>query len=282
MSQIDEIRKFKVTPSDRLTRLQFSTTRVKVKCIDGSLSFGTGFFYDSGTEHYFVTNKHVVEDASIITFQVHQANNELPQYVYLDKRRMVDTTLDQWVVHPSKEIDLAFLPITELLSINKSEYLSDFYVPLHYSKIPDDEVISRFSVAMDITMIGCPNSLWDEYNSLPIIRQGITGSHASLPFNGKDEVVIDMACFPGSSGSPIILHDPRWFASSPRFLGILYAGPVIDNKGEVLIKKIPTSQYGDVKVKTTMHLGFAIKSQVLRDFIMEYEFNKYSKQKEEK
>ena len=273
-----------LSPRQFASSLQFvsSTTRIDVKCLDGSLSFGTGFFYDSGTEHYFVTNKHVVEDASIITFQVHQANNESPQYAYLDKRRMIDTTLDEWTFHPEEEIDLAILPVKRLLNQDTTDDISDFYVPLSYFRIPDDEVLNRFSAAMDITMIGCPNSLWDEYNGLPIIRQGITGSHASLAFNGKDEVVIDMACFPGSSGSPIILHDPKWFASAPRFLGILYAGPVIDNNGEVLIKKIPTSQYGDVNVRTMMHLGFAIKSQVLRDFIMEYEFNKYSKVESDK
>jgi|SRR5690606_3595897 len=264
-------RKFKVTPSDKMTRLQFSTARIEVECIDGSSQVGTGFFYHSGTCEYFVTNKHVVEDALLIRFHIHQANEESPQYVLLDKRKFIETTLNHWTLHPNTEVDLAYIPVSCFLTNNSSDDLVNFYVPLQSTNIPDDELVSRFSSVMDVAMIGYPDGLWDEYNGLPIIRQGVTASHASLSFDGRDDVILDIACFPGSSGSPIILHNPKWFASTTRFLGVLYAGPVIDNEGEVLIKHIPTIQSKKVNVGTMMHLGFAIKSHVLQDFISELE-----------
>ncbi len=129
-------------------------------------------------------------------------------------------------------------------------------------------MLERLPVIMSVMMIGYPNGLWDEANGLPIIRQGSTASHPAIPFDGRDEVVLDMACFPRSSGSPIVMHDPKYFSSMPRFIGILYAGPQIDNEGQVLVSKIPTSTNNQVSVLTMMHLGYAIKSNVLHEFLV--------------
>jgi len=57
-------------------------------------------------------------------------------------------------------------------------------------------------------MIGYPNGLWDHVNNLPLIRRGITASHPGVDYqiegqNGPGVTVIDMACFPDSSGSPV-------------------------------------------------------------------------------
>ena len=55
-------------------------------------------------------------------------------------------------------------------------------------------------------MIGYPIGLIDEYNNKPIVRKGITATTYNIDYNGKKEFLIDIACFPGSSGSPIFIR----------------------------------------------------------------------------
>lgn len=119
-------------------------------------------------------------------------------------------------------------------------------------------------------MIGCPNGLSDNVNNLPIIRQGVTATNPSFPYNGKQEFMVDMACFPGSSGSPIFLYNNSGFydgkeksyimgASRIKLLGILYAGPLISNSGEITLNN--TLKFD---VASMMHLGNAIRSSELK------------------
>ena len=124
--------------------------------------------------------------------------------------------------------------------------------------IPSEDEQSRFPALMPIAMIGYPTGLWDEQNNLPLFRMGTTASHPTIDFDGRAEVVIDMACFPGSSGSPVVFHDQQYFASAVRFLGVLYAGPTTTIEGEVVLSKIPTNK---TRAESMMHLGYVIKGR---------------------
>src|SRR5690606_28078780 len=119
-------------------------------------------------------------------------------------------------------------------------------------------------------MIGCPNGLSDETNNLPISRRGITATSLTKDYNGKPEFMVDMACFPGSSGSPIFLYDKNGYwdrkknsynLGAPRLklVGILYAGPLIANDGRIVLSHMPR-----VEISSMMHLGNAIKASELR------------------
>src|SRR5439155_8993915 len=73
--------------------------------------------------------------------------------------------------------------------------------------IPDD--LTAFDAVEDIVMVGYPSGLWDSTNNYPLVRRGITASHPGIDFEGKPQIAIDMACFEGSSGSPVLLpYDP--------------------------------------------------------------------------
>lgn len=61
-------------------------------------------------------------------------------------------------------------------------------------------------------MIGYPNGLWDSVNNMPIVRRGTMATNISLNHNDKREFVIDAACFPGSSGSPVVLFNKGGYA----------------------------------------------------------------------
>jgi len=56
-------------------------------------------------------------------------------------------------------------------------------------------------------MVGYPVGIWDSANNMPVIRRGITATHPGKDYEGKSEFMIDAACFPGSSGSPVFLFN---------------------------------------------------------------------------
>jgi hypothetical protein len=113
-------------------------------------------------------------------------------------------------------------------------------------------------------MMGYPNGLWDQVNNLPIIRRGITAVHPKFDYNYKTDIVVDIASFPGSSGSPICIFNQGSYASEDgvtignRFmlLGILYAGPQQTAIGEIQTVTIPTSVVPVARTNIMMNLGY--------------------------
>lgn len=127
-------------------------------------------------------------------------------------------------------------------------------------------------------MIGYPNGLWDSVNNMPIVRRGSMATNISLDHNGKREFVIDAACFPGSSGSPVILFNKggytdkkgnlNWGNGRLYLLGILYAGPQLTVTGEIKVVTVPNVQQKALSVShIPNNLGYIIKSNVILDFI---------------
>ena len=120
-------------------------------------------------------------------------------------------------------------------------------------------------------MIGYPNGIWDATNNMPILRKGITATHPNIDYEGRLEFLIDAACFPGSSGSPVFLFNTNgWtnrdgsmsLGSRVKLLGVLSSGPQHTTTGEVRIVTVPTQQRAVAisthpKQSRNSHQGFA-------------------------
>ena len=123
----------------------------------------------------------------------------------------------------------------------------------------------------DVVMVGYPTGIWDRVNNMPIIRRGITATHPNLPYNGREEFMIDAACFPGSSGSPVVLFNEtgyidrnlRRYVPEPRvyLLGVLYAGPQFTATGEIKVVDVPTQKRPVAFSDIPINLGLVIKSR---------------------
>ena len=121
-------------------------------------------------------------------------------------------------------------------------------------------------------MVGYPIGLSDNYNHKPIIRKGSTATHPRNDYQGKKEILIDMPCYPGSSGSPVfILNEGSYttpqgvfIGSRILFLGILYAGPEFTKTGTITFNVSPR----EPRVLTTIpiNLGIIIKAQRIVEF----------------
>lgn len=174
------------------------------------------------------------------------------QVVYRDIN--VENLQHRCIVHPNPDIDLAVIPIgAEILNARTSGN-RPFFIPIEKALIPSLVQASMLSAVDEVIMVGYPNGLWDSRNNLAIFRRGVLATHPEIDYGGKPEMMIDAACFSGSSGSQLY------------FLGILYAGPQQTVEGEIVVKTVPTNQAPLALTKVMINLGFVIRSALL-DFL---------------
>lgn len=250
--------KIKVSPAHGSTAWMFSVVKLESVHSDGTNSIGTGFFFrihGSGNSDVLITNKHVIEGAEEVRFFMHKTAIDSHGRVDLGILDPISTEASTWTHHPDPNVDLCCLKVS-LLNLPEKSY---YYTAISSASIMNFDELERLPTSAGIAMIGFPEGLWDSKHGLPIIRRGATASHPAVPFDGKADVMVDIACFPGSSGSPIMFDDRHLFASASRFLGVLHSGPTFTNTGEVVTMAIPTTKQV-ATVQTMMHLGYAVSA----------------------
>ncbi len=267
-----------LTPVEQLA---FSTVRIETDLDDRGIGTGTGFFYSVKQQEdgqhipVIVTNKHVIKNATKGRFKLTLQNSEgLP-----DIRNHMAIELDgfeqRWVHHPDTGIDLCIMPIAPLLRLAEEQGRKFFFITMDKSLLPTNEDYDSIFGMDDITMIGYPNGIWDEANNFPVFRKGITATNPKYDWNGKKEFLIDCACFPGSSGSPVLLVNIGGYftrsgmnlgSNRVKLLGILYAGPQHTATGEIEIVDVPITQRPIAISRIPNNLGIVIKSELLKDF----------------
>jgi hypothetical protein len=261
--------------------LMYSTVRIECVLQNGGTSTGTGFFFrfnesDNGFIPVIVTNKHVVEGAIIGKFILSNADQEGNPINTDHINVQLDSFQKRWIYHPDPEVDLCVLPIAPILHEAHAKGKRPFYATLNKSFIPTTDMLETLKAIENITMIGYPNGIWDCVNNLPIMRRGITATHPKFDYNGKPLSLIDAACFPGSSGSPVLIFDEGGFTDKEGnthlgvtrtiLLGVLFAGPQHTAQGDIRVVDIPTTQREIVLSTIPNNLGYIIKSNKILDF----------------
>lgn len=262
-------------------QLTYSTVRIECESSDGKSSSGSGYFFkfknNKETNQHIpvvITNKHVINNSvrGRLIFTISVDGNPV------DKEHFqinIDDFETFWRKHPDSNVDLCAMPIAPFLEAAKAQSKSLFYIPLDLSLIPSEEQLETLSALEEIVMIGYPNGIWDAINNKPIFRKGVTATHPCFDYNGKKEFMIDAACFPGSSGSPVfILNEGGYrdkngntYLGSTRllFMGTLYAGPQHTATGEVKIIDVPTVQKPVTFSSIPNNLGLVIKSSRIKE-----------------
>ena len=261
-------------------QLAFSTVRIQAVQKDGRVATGTGFFFrlnDDGKQYVpvIITNWHVVEGGYQGRFSLTLADDKGGPIDGAYKEILIDNFESRWIKHPDPKVDLAVMPIAPLLEEANKLKLRVFFISLDKTLLPSAEDLSNLTAVEEILMVGYPIGIWDSTNNLPIFRRGITATHPAKNYNGKNEFMIDAACFPGSSGSPVFLHNVGNYVNRSggtvigsrfKFLGILYAGPQYTSNGEIIVVEVPTKQIPVVATQIPTNLGLVIKSNSLLAF----------------
>lgn len=260
-----------INPQTITEQILFSTIRLQT-----SAGFGTGFIFNFETSDkklvpVIITNKHVVnfQEKINVRYFLHVKNNELPG------NENIEVSYEStWIFHPDPNIDLCCTPLAPILHDIKNKLFKEiFYKAGGENLIFNDARLEDLKAVEDVLMVGYPTGLFDVKNNLPLFRKGITSSHPAIDFNARSIGVIDVACFPGSSGSPVyILNEGSYsdkrgntYMGGARiiFLGVLYGGPSYTVDGEIEIKEIPTQQKIITKNQVLINLGYYIKAKEL-------------------
>ncbi len=261
------------TPQSNSEKMLYSTVRLAAS--NGAT--GTGFFFQFVFDEktfvpVIITNKHVVNNnpQETVQFFLHVKDGQNPAEEKLNINFKPD-----WYFHESKDLCFCFVnPLFE--QIKKEKQKDIFYIPIIEDLIWDATKLEELSAIEDVVMAGYPNGLWDQKNNLPLFRKGITASHPAIDFNDSSIGAVDMACFPGSSGSPIFILNENGYtdkigtsylgAKRLIFLGILFQGPQLNAKGELIIENIPTQQKVSSVTPLMMNLGYYIKANEVLAF----------------
>lgn len=260
-------------------QLTFVTTRIECRSPQ-TTAVGTGFFFNflAGEGKIIpvvVTNRHVVEGSKQGIFQLTRANNEGEPIIGDFENIIVDNFEQLWLPHPDKAVDLCVMPLGPLFHMAEDKGKRFFYRSLDETLIPNQQALSELTALEEILMVGYPIGLWDSKNNMPIFRKGITATHPNLNYEGREEFLIDAACFPGSSGSPVLLYNLGTYTNRQgatiigtriQFLGVLFAGPQYTVEGKIEILPVPTEMKPVPVSRIPINLGIVIKSRKLLEF----------------
>ena len=261
----------KMSLSEQIT---YSTVKIACAYADHTTGSGSGFIMNICENKeldeaipVIITNNHVINNsiASTFDFCAKDSNgNPIDTQVY-----SVRVDGNAWTPHPDKNIDLCIMPIAEIVRHFKRVGFNPFYIALSSDIIADDGFYQDLCAMEDVTMVGYPIGLMDQYNHKPIIRRGITATHPRNDYQGKSEILLDIAAFPGSSGSPVFILNEGSFMSKQggtlnigsriKLIGILSSGPQFTAVGSVTFATLPVMPKSITNIP--INLGIAIKAQ---------------------
>lgn len=266
----------RATPSSLLV---YST--VRIECADATgVGTGTGFFFSfcrTNGKHVpaIVTNKHVVRHAVRGSFYIHLRDDNGEPLLASSARFEIESFESRWTMHPDPAIDLCAMPVGALYEKAERSGRPIYFMPLEMALVPSGEEFLNYCPLEEIVMVGYPNGIWDDRNNMPVLRRGITATHPGLDYEGRKEFLIDAACFPGSSGSPVVLYNTGGYLSSNgnfymgtrvKLLGVLYAGQVQKIDGQIVSEPIPTGRGLRAESHIPINLGNVIRSSELKFF----------------
>jgi len=266
-----------VNPVEQLVH---STLRIECETPQG-VSSGSGYYFaflekENGFHvPCIVTNKHVIRGATKGKFYLSVKKEDGSPDLGKHFPVVFENFEAMWIGHPDPSVDLAVFPLGPIFHSAEQQGLKLHYVMLGKANTADKPLLDSLPTMEEIIMIGYPNGIWDETHNLPIIRKGITATHPKLSYNGKPEFMIDAACFPGSSGSPVFLANIGSFVNDRgalcagtriALLGTLYAGPQHTATGEVRVVNVPTANKPISISSIPNNLGLVIHANKLNDF----------------
>lgn len=264
-------------------QISFCTTRILTRRfaeVDWT-GVGTGFFWtyrvEGGEVTLLITNKHVIEGANEIAIRFHEMGPNGEKALGAGREvRLGFPDLHQ-IPHPDASVDLVAIPLGGCLNRAKAEGWLPWFISLSKAELPSADELDGLDSIVDVLMVGYPNGVHDSENNLPVIRRGITAVPPWVNYQGRTDLLCDMAVFGGSSGSPVFvmltgLRSTRKGVSVGGgnrlfVLGVLYAGHCRSEQGEIFRTEVPTAFAERVRVQQMINLAICVKAERIAQLV---------------
>lgn len=173
---------------------------------------GTGFFYafkpkmlnDERMFPAILTNNHVIDGAKTLTITLTALDQRTGALEHVE---VVAPASHLTVVRHSAGLDLCAIALQPLIDSHIKAGKNFQITMLDQTAVPSQEVLDALQTLHNVIMVGYPNGLWDAVNNKAIFRSGTTATHPAIRYNDEPVFLADIAVFPGSSGSPLFLHE---------------------------------------------------------------------------
>lgn len=188
-----------LTKDELIYTVSFLTTEYIDKNGNIIMDGATGFFYKTKLNnkdiYLIVSNKHFFNNKRNFKFTMPFIKNGIDYNMNFSIQ--IDPTVND-------DYDIGMICIND--AINRIE--TGCYLKNKFIEDKDLYNISSSTVSPieESLMIGYPFGIKSDNNTMPLIRQGVISTPLYMNYNNKEEFLIDIFCFNGSSGSPIFIN----------------------------------------------------------------------------
>jgi S1-C subfamily serine protease len=201
--------------------LLLTTARVTTFDGDRLLTGASGFFFERAGRLFFVTSRHVLQDAP----SKHHPNRiEIELHVdpvNLTRSSMLSVWLfkdgqSQWRQGSDSggEIDVGVIEIDRATLPAGAEFRS--FTPEHLQV-----ELNQVEVGTGLLVVGFPLGFHDTMYHLPVVRHAVIASAFGIRFQGQGFFLTDARTHRGTSGAPVVMRDAAAGATLPwKLLGV--------------------------------------------------------------
>jgi len=201
--------------------LLLSCTQVAADIGPQDLTVASGFFFQRGAHLFLVTSRHVLLDLAKdhcpqrIEFVLHAAGTDLTQQ-HRVSLPLYDNGMPLWrqAGDSAGNVDVAVLQIPGMAVPRHAQFRA-------FSVRHIQAQTHAVRVGQPLLVVGFPMGFHDTLNHVPVVRGAVVASAFGVRFQGQDCFLTDAPMQRGSSGAPVVRHDPDGDTSLPwQLLGV--------------------------------------------------------------
>lgn len=257
------------------------------------VSQGTGFFFatsDASSKPrvpFLVTNYHVLtgyapgesgpKKGDAIRFFLHRDRTKPALVKQIDFPLYAKTGDPVWISSAKNlDADIAMIPLAD-------QVLKDANVIVFVEQNTKSNM--KIGPTSAVTLIGYPYGYFDTTNFLPIWKGGTIASEPDWNFQGKRMFVVDVAAFPGMSGSPVIAiasgvypgKDGATVVGGVRQLLGIFASVPMHTENKFLEELAAQKSKLGIVQNTSLNLGHVWKSDLIVEIAESFDVADYTK-----
>lgn len=194
-----------------ISDINFTTAPIRMFKNNVEIGSASGFFFNSGSEKYYITNRHVVIQESkgffpdSIKLRLHKSKSDLLLNQEISIELYDSNNKPIWLEHLNYKLlqcDIVAIPLNiHVLKSEDKEIFDSSSITFIGKELT---VISEINPFGDVVVVGYPLGFYDFTNNLPVYRKAMIASQYGVNFNGQPYFLIDTNLHPGTSGSPVL------------------------------------------------------------------------------